>query len=277
MAGTLAGNSGEVPRIMQRAVSFCYAKQPMESYGLILLAGLAAGFVNAIAGGGTLLSFPALIFAGLPAITANATNTLALWLGSATSAHAYRRQLAGHRPTVVRLAVPSLAGGLIGAVLLLSTPEKLFRGLVPYLILLACGLLLLQPRIARLVSQRLGAPLHAHARPLWFIQLAIGIYGGYFGAGIGILMLAALAICLPEDLQAANGLKNLFATLINGAAVVYFMVTGAANLPVAATMAVAAIAGGFLGAHTAQRLSPALLRWLVVGYGLVVAGYFWLR
>ena len=243
----------------------------MHIYGLSMLAAFGAGFVNAIAGGGTLLTFPALLYCGLPSITANATSTVAVWPGSVTSSWAYRRQLVENRGRVWTLALPSLLGGLLGAILLLKTPESFFRFIVPFLILLACALLLLNEPIGRWISRRAEAHPKKHAAAIWLSQFAIAVYGGYFGAGIGILMLAAMAIFLPEDLQAANGMKNFFAVLINGIAAVYFIAVGAAVLKIALVMAIAAIAGGFVGAKLAQRMSPHILRGAVVVFGVIVA------
>jgi uncharacterized membrane protein YfcA len=240
---------------------------------LILAAGFGAGFVNAVAGGGTLLTFPALLYSGLSAVGANATSTVAIWPGSVTSSWAYRQQLREHRRRALWFAWPSLLGGLLGAMLLLNTGEKAFRAIVPYLILLACGLLMANEPIGRWVASRATAHPRKHAVALWMSQFAIAVYGGYFGAGIGILMLAAMAIFLPEDLQAANGMKNFLAVLINGIAALYFILIGAAVLSTAAVMMGAAIVGGFVGAHAAQRLSPQWLRAAVVGFGLIVAGH----
>ena len=238
---------------------------------LILAAGFGAGFVNAVAGGGTLLTFPALLYSGLSSITANATSTVAIWPGSLTSSWAYRQQLREYHARVIWFAVPSLLGGLLGAFLLFHSGEKVFRAIVPYLILLACGLLMANEPIGRWVALRATAHPRRHAVALWLSQFAIAVYGGYFGAGIGILMLAAMAIFLPEDLQAANGIKNFLAVLINGIAALYFIFIGAAVLNTAVMMMGAAILGGFVGARTAQRLSPRLLRAAVVLFGLIVA------
>jgi len=243
----------------------------MHSYWLILLAAFGAGFVNAIGGGGTLLTFPALLYGGMASITANATNTCSVWPGSAMSSWAYRRELSQNRARVGMLMIPSLLGGVTGAVLLLQTPEKVFRFVVPYLILLACGLLLANEPIGRWMSMRAAAHPRKHAAALWLSQFAISVYGGYFGAGIGILMLAAMAIFLPEDMQAANGMKNFFAMLINGIAAIYFTAVGAAVLKVALAMAVASVIGGFAGARAAQRMSARLLRAVVVVFGVIVA------
>jgi uncharacterized protein len=249
----------------------------MQVYWLGMLAAFGAGFVNAIAGGGTLLTFPALLYSGMNAIAANATSTAAVWPGSVTSSWAYRHYLRTNRARVVSLALPSLLGGVAGAALLLNTTERAFRFIVPYLILLACGLLVAQEPIGRWMTQRTEAHPRRGLAALWLAQFAIAVYGGYFGAGIGILMLAAMAIFLPEDLQTANALKNLFAVFINGVALLYFIIKGAAVLPVAAMMAVTAVAGGWVGAHTAQRLSPRLLRAAVVVFGVAVAVHLMMK
>jgi hypothetical protein len=243
----------------------------MQFYWISILAAFGAGFVNAVAGGGTLLTFPALLYNGLNSIAANATSTVAIWPGSLTSSWAYRAHLRNNRQRVWILAVPSLLGGLTGAVLLLNTPETIFRYIVPYLILLACALLTLNEPIGRWMAKRADAHPKKHAAVLWLCQFAIGVYGGYFGAGIGILMLAAMAIFLPEDLQAANGMKNFLAMLINGIASVYFLVKKTVILGIVLAMALAAIAGGFVGAKTAQRMSPRILRGAVVVFGVIVA------
>lgn len=238
---------------------------------LPVAAAFGAGFINAIAGGGTLLTFPALLATGMPAIAANATSTVAIVPGSAMSAWTYRREIAAQRRLAGVLAAPSLIGGLAGAILLLQTGEELFRFIVPYLILLACALLVLNEPIGRWMNARAAAHPKKHAAALWLCQFAIAVYGGYFGAGIGILMLAAMAIFLPESLQQANALKNLLATLINAVAVAYFLAVGAAVVPVALAMMGAAIAGGFVGARTAQKMPAPLLRGAVVVYGVIVA------
>jgi uncharacterized protein len=243
----------------------------MQIYWVSMFAAFGAGFVNAVAGGGTLLTFPALLYSGMSPIIANATSTVAIWPGSVMSSWTYRQQLSENRRLVSVLSVPSLLGGLGGAILLLNTPETIFRYIVPFLILLACALLLLNEPIGRWISKRADANPKKHAAALWLSQFAIGIYGGYFGAGIGILMLAAMAIFLPEDLQAANGMKNFFAVLINGIAAIYFMIAGKAVLHIALIMALAAIIGGFVGAKTAQRMSPRILRGAVVIFGVIVA------
>ena len=244
---------------------------------LLAAAGFAAGVVNAIAGGGSLISFPALLFTGMAPVAANATNTVAIWPGTVSSTWAYRRFIAEERHRAWVLAWPSLVGGLGGSVLLLHTPESAFRAVVPWLILFAAGLLAAQGPVARWVARRMPAGGDAVPPALWLAQLAISVYGGYFGAGIGILMLAAMAIFLPDTLQHANALKVLFALLINGIAAVYFLVAGSVHIPEAALMMVAAVAGGWAGAHLAQRLPASLMRLLVVAFALVVAGWLFVK
>ena len=245
----------------------------MHAHDWLLLsaAGFGAGVVNAIAGGGSLLSFPALLVTGMPSVAANATNTLAIWPGTLSSVWAYRRLIAEERHRAWVLSWPSLVGGLAGSVLLLHTPEKAFRAVVPWLIVFACALLAMQGPVARLVARAVPSDQGRVPAALWVAQLLISVYGGYFGAGIGILMLAAMAIFLPDTLQHANALKVLFAMLINGVAAVYFLAVGAASLPEAGLMAVASTVGGYAGAHLAQRLRASVMRALVVAYGLVVA------
>jgi uncharacterized membrane protein YfcA len=238
---------------------------------VLAVAGFVAGLINAVAGGGSLVSFPALLLTGMPAVAANATNTLAVWPGSVSSTWAYRDFIAQERRRAIALAIPSLLGGLAGSWILLHTSERVFRSVVPWLILFACVLLAGQTRVAQIVASRRGES-DPHVPPaLWVAQFLISVYGGYFGAGIGILMLAAMGIFLPGALQRANGLKVLFAGLINGIAAVYFLAVGAARLPEAALMAVCALAGGWVGAHVAQRLPARVFRAVVVSYGVVVA------
>ena len=243
----------------------------MLTWALLGLAGFGAGVVNAIAGGGSLISFPALLHTGMGAKIANATNNLAVWPGSATSVLAYRRHIGEERHRAWVLAWPSLAGGLCGSWLLLHTSERSFNAVVPWLILFACALLALQSPVAGWVARRTGGDPARVPPALFVVQFLISVYGGYFGAGIGILMLAAMAIFIPHGLQAANALKVLFATLINGMAAVYFLAMGLVRLPEAGWMAVTSIAGGWVGAHVAQRLPARAMRVLVVAYGVAVA------
>jgi hypothetical protein len=242
--------------------------------GAILAASaFAAGLVNAVAGGGTLITFPALLATGVPAVAANATNTVALFPGQLASSVAYRSHIAEERRRALVLAVPSLLGGVLGAVLLLALPERAFELAVPWLILFACVVLGFQTQLKRVVASASHA---SHPAALWIAQLLISIYGGYFGAGIGILMLAAMGILLPSSIQHANALKVLFSLLINAIAAVIFAARGAVFWPEAVLMAAASIAGGFLGARLAQRLPPAGMRGFAIAVGLFAAGKMFL-
>lgn len=240
---------------------------------LLALAAVAAGVVNAVAGGGTLLTFPALLASGVSPVAANATNTVALFPGQLASSFAYKGHIADERRRAIVLSVPSLIGGAAGAWLLFALPESAFEAAVPWLIVFACVVLALQGQLKLLVARVRHAN---HPAALWLAQLAISVYGGYFGAGIGILMLAAMGILLPSSLQHANALKVLFSLLINATAAVYFVAMGAVLPLEAALMAAASILGGFVGARLAQRLPPAGMRAFAIGVGLFAAGKMFL-
>jgi uncharacterized membrane protein YfcA len=238
-----------------------------------LLAGYVAGTINAIAGGGTNVSFPALLWLGLTAVTANASSAVALWPGSLAGAWGFRRALRGARRAWFWLVVPSIVGGTLGAWLLVALPTRVFASVAPWLVLASTLLFAAQTlRRQRLGDAAAGPPAVRHRSLLAgaLVQLAIATYGGYFGAGIGILMLASLGLSGVRDLGAANGLKNLFAAAINGAAIVYFIASGAVEWRVVPVMAIGAIAGGWSGARIAQRLPSMLLRWTIVAIGLLM-------
>ncbi|HEX4354241.1 MAG TPA: sulfite exporter TauE/SafE family protein [Polyangiales bacterium] len=244
----------------------------MSLHLMLACAGFVAGVINAVAGGGSLVSFPALLLTGMPSIAANATNTIAVWPGCLSSAWAYRDQLGAQRRRALILIWPSLLGALLGSAIVFQSSERTFKSIVPWLVLLACVLLAFQGRLARLLGRRIdGAQEKSVPWALCLIQFAIAIYGGYFGAGIGIMMLAALAVLIPQNVQHANALKVLMSGLINGMAAVYFLAVGAAHLPEASIMAVSAIAGGYAGAHLAKRLPAAPMRALVIIYGTGMA------
>lgn len=236
----------------------------------MLGAAAVAGSVNAVAGGGTLITFPTLLGLGINPVLANATNTVALWPGSLAGAVGFRRELARTRRWLAVLLLPSLLGGLVGAALLLRTPSSLFRTMAPFLVLAASGLLALQDRYGAHVAAVAARSLHRWRAGAVVFQFVVAVYGGFFGAGIGILMLAALGILGVGDLHEMNGLKNVLATCINGVAACYFAASGAVDWSVAGVMVVGAIGGGFLGATIARRLRPDLVRWVVVTVGLVV-------
>ncbi len=230
--------------------------------------------MNALAGGGTLLTFPTLVFLGMPAIQANATSTVALLPGAATSMAGYRREVSEHRQWLKTLLVPSLAGGALGSVLLLLTPERTFARLAPFLVLFATLLFLFQV----LSSRRQGRPEHAAARDgarwaaAWSLQFGVAVYGGYFGAGIGILMLVILGFLGLTDIHAMNGLKNFFGICINSVAAGYFILRGAVVWPVALVMIIGASLGGYAGAHFARRIGKekARVAVVVIGFGITL-------
>ena len=253
---------------------------------LVVLAALVGGAVNAIAGGGTLLTFPALVGLGIPPIVANATSTVALWPGALGSMWGYRGELTGARRWAVRFAIPSLVGGLAGALLLLVTPPERFDAVVPWLVLLATVLFVIQrPLMRRLRARREGgtpggAVVHppvdraaphaepdAPSAPVLFYQFLVAIYGGYFGAGIGILMLAALGFMGFTHIHRMNGLKNWGGLCINAVAALTFIVSRLVNWPVALAMAGGAIAGGYAGSRLAQRVPQERVRQAIIAIG----------
>ena len=234
--------------------------------GLVLLSGFLAGGINTIVGSGSLITFPTLLGVGYEPVVANVSNTVGLVTGSISGAVGYRAELEGQRSRVVGLAAVSAAGGLTGAVLLLALPDSAFEAVVPFLILLACVLVALQPRIQQWRQHResrLGLPVTVYLT---------GIYGGYFGAAQGVILLALLGIFLTDHLQRLNALKNVIAAIINGVAAVVFMVVADVAWEAAALIAVGAIAGGQAGARLGRRLSAPVLRVavLVVGVGVSV-------
>jgi uncharacterized membrane protein YfcA len=233
-----------------------------------------AGAINSVAGGGTLLTFPALIWVGMPSITANATSTVAIWPGSLGGMWGYRNELRGLTSDSYVLIIPSAIGGIIGALLLRLTPTETFDRLVPLLILFATALFMLQEPVQRLIK-RGSVDGHAGATS-WVIgavifQFFVALYGGYFGAGIGILMLAALGILGYTEIHQMNGLKILLALFINGVAALYFIAMGMVRWPEAIIMAVAAVAGGYGGAGVARRLGDRAVRRIVIIVGFSMA------
>lgn len=240
---------------------------------VIVLAAIVAGAINSIAGGGTLISFPALMWVGRNPIVANATNTVALWPASFAGMVGFRRELATIPRWLLLLTIPSTLGAALGAWLLLRTPVTTFQQIVPLLIFAATLLLASQ----EFISRWLGGVARAHENPtagwvtfVFTFQFLIAIYGGYFGAGMGILMLAALGFIGLTDLHQMNGLKNLLAICINGVAAIYFGISGAVNWHDGIIMAVAGIAGGYLGARVARKLGRKFVRGFVVAIGLVM-------
>jgi len=236
-------------------------------------AAFLAGAMNSIAGGGTLVTFPTLIWLGLQSVTANATSTVAIWPAGLGSMWAYRREMRTTEPYILALAAPSLLGGLTGALLLRRTPPTVFDALVPYLVLFATLLFMAQGAFQRLLRT---ADVSSHKSRRWLagaivFQLFVGIYGGYFGAGIGIFMLAALGILGLTDIHQMNGLKVLFGGCINGIASLYFIWANMVYWPDVLLMAIAAILGGYGGAGMARRIGQTAVRRIVVATGFAMA------
>lgn len=247
----------------------------MSLFEVIALAAaaFAAGAINAVAGGGSLVSFPALLAFGYASKPANVTNTVALWPGYASGSFGYRSELGRQRRRVLLLAAPSVLGAVVGSAILLSTPQSAFDVIVPYLILFACVLMAFQDGLASwAVRHRLAAADASHL-PLLLLAgvFFLAIYGAYFGAGLGIISLAVLSILLPDDIQHSNALKGMLSLVINAVAVVYFAAFGPVKWEPAAVMAVGAVLGGYLGVGIARRLGRRWLRIAVISYGLFVA------
>jgi uncharacterized protein len=240
-------------------------------YLLLMLAAMAAGAINSVAGGGTLVTFPALLAVGVSPITANATSTVALVPGSLSSFWGYRGELKGPKQRLLWLGIPSVFGGLAGALFVLRAGDTLFSKLVPWLILGATVLFIVQEPVRRWTERRLGA---ADDRTLWRLaavagfQFLVALYGGFFGAGIGILMLAALGILGIQNIHRMNGLKNFANVCINGVAAATFMLQHRVQWNLALVMAAGAIVGGYGGAGIAQRIGQKNVRRIVVVIGL---------
>jgi uncharacterized protein len=234
----------------------------------IALAGLAAGSINTLVGSGTLITFPVLLAFGYPPVTANVSNTIGLVPGSVSGAVGYRRELAGQARRAARLGTMSLAGGITGAVLLLVLPASAFKAIVPVFIAAALVLTVLQPRLSAWLLER---QIDLERRGSVMTPLAVyvtGVYGGYFGAAQGILLLAILGVALAQDLQRTNALKNVLAGLTNGVAGVYFMFAAHVDWAPAGIIACSSIAGAQLGARYGRRLPPDALRAIVVTVGV---------
>ena len=246
----------------------------------LALAAMAACAVNAIAGGGTLISFPALTAVGIPAVAANVTNTVALTPGYLGATWAQAADLRGQRRRLWLLVPTGVAGGVVGALLLVTTEEKLFRALVPYLILLAALLLAIQPRVRTLLERRRATHPHAaHTHDAWVILpvFVASIYGGYFGAGLSVIILAVLGLVIDDNLTRLNALKQAIAFSVNVAAASFFLFSGLVVWPAALVMMVGAIAGGVIGGRIAGRISPNALRRVIVVLGVTVALIYLLR
>ena len=240
---------------------------------LLVVAGFLAGAVNAIAGGGSLISFPALLAAGLPPVSANVTNAVALLPGYLGGSVGYRRELQGQRSRAQLLALTTAGGGLVGAFLIVVGPEDVFEAVVPFLILFSCGLLAAQPAISRRIKPPTRGSRGERSPRLHVPAFLAAVYGGYFGAGLGIMVLSILSLTIADSMQRLNALKGVLSLVINTVAALFFIVFGPVDWPAAVIMALTTYGGGLAGARIARSMSGALLRGLVVGFGVLVALY----
>lgn len=276
MTSGVAGRAGVVQIPPVPRVPRPFRRSVLTALLLALLAAAAGGAINSIAGGGTLLTFPAIVALGVSPLVANATSTVALWPGAMGSMWGYRGELSGARAWLIRFTLPSLLGGAMGAALLLTTGEDRFQRIVPFLVLGATLLFMLQ---GPLIGWLRGHAGHAQATepPSWLFvgyQFLVGVYGGYFGAGIGILMLAVLGFMGLTNIHQMNGLKNWGGFCMNGVAAAMFAVSGIVNWPLALAMAVGGLLGGYAGSRMAQRVGQTWVRRAVVVVGF--AAFVWL-
>ena len=248
---------------------------PLEAVAIVV-AGVGAGTINTVVGSGTLITFPTLLALGYPPVVANVANTVGLTPGSLTATWGYRRELRDQRRRLLRLGTASMIGGLIGGLLLLTLPDEAFRAIVPVLIGLALVLVVLQPRLsARMAARRereqaeTGVVQRSGGGPLLLLGITgAGVYGGYFGAAQGVLLLGLMGVSLAEDLQTLNGIKNVLTGLVNGTAAALFIAVAEVDWAVAGLIAIGAFLGGLLGARIGRRLPPAVLRGVIVVVGI---------
>jgi uncharacterized protein len=252
---------------------------PILSYLFAGLAAIAAGMINALAGGGTLITFPVLLAIGLPAVSANVTNTIALCPGFLGGTLAQSKDLNDQKTRLWIVLPAGVLGGLVGGLLLLLSSEKLFTNLVPFLILIASALLAIQNPVRNWLTRRIELGETRHLPEFWiFIPVFLGaIYGGYFGAGLSVILLSVLGLILNDNLTRLNALKQSIAFSANVAAAVLFIFSGKIHWPVAIVMMAGALLGGSLGGRLASRIKPATLRWVVVAIGFVVGMIYLVR
>jgi uncharacterized membrane protein YfcA len=245
---------------------------------LVGLAALVAGAINALAGGGTLITFPMLVAVGVPAVAANITNTVALCPGYFGGTLAQWNDLRGQKKRLWLIVPASIIGGVLGGFLLLQTGEKLFKDLVPYLILLASGLLAIQDPVRAWLIRRMGEGHGAKLEKLTWLPVGLAsIYGGYFGAGLSVIVLSALGLTLEDTLTRLNALKQAVAFSVNVAAAIFFIFSGQVVWSAALVMAVGALIGGIAGGKLAGRIKPSTLRWTVVTIGVIVSIIYFVR
>ena len=246
---------------------------------LILLAALVAGFINAIAGGGTLVSFPTLLAVGIPPVVANVTNTIALVPGTIGGMWSQRKDFRSQYRRLLRLLPVSVTGGIVGGLLLLNTGESAFRNLIPFLILAATLLLGFQVQIKNWVISRIGHAHTEHHNPVVMFSLVFfaAIYGGYFGAGLGVILMAVLGLVTDDSLNRLNFLKQAIGFAVNLSAAIYFAFSGKVDWMIAFIMLFGSLTGGLIGGKVAGKMKPEILRWIVVAAGLIAATAFFLK
>ncbi|HET9109804.1 MAG TPA: sulfite exporter TauE/SafE family protein [Ktedonobacterales bacterium] len=267
----------------------------------LFIAAILAGALNSVAGGGSFISFPTLLFTGVPPVQANATNTVALWPGSLASIPPYRKDLTHERRELILFSVVSVIGGVLGAVILLRTPQALFQRMVPWLLLIATLIFAFGNNVAQAMRRRRVSAALARGDEesdapgamegggnmtriapgamvaVLLIQFIISLYGGFFGGGIGIMMLAGFALLGMTDIHAMNALKVVLASIINGVAIIAFAIAGAIYWPQALLMVVGSVIGGYGGAALAHQVPPKYVRWFAIGVGLVISAYFFIK
>ncbi|MEU7581277.1 sulfite exporter TauE/SafE family protein [Streptomyces sp. NPDC041068] len=245
----------------------------MEALEMVAVgvAGVAAGGLNAVVGSGTLITFPTLLAFGFPPVVANVSNNLGLVPGTLSAAYGYRREMKGQSKRLLRFGTASLIGGLIGALLLLKLPADAFQAVVPSLILTACVLVLLQPWLSRRLADRKTEGKKDGGIPMWCGVLATGVYGGYFGAAQGVLLMALFGTFLKDDLQRLNAAKNVLASIVNGVAAVVFIAVADIDWAAAGLIALGSTVGGLIGARYGRRLPPTAMRAFIVVVGVTAS------
>lgn len=241
---------------------------------MLAAAAFAGGAINSVAGGGSFITFPALILTGVPPISANATNNAAMWVGVLGSSRGYKREIREYRRLLIPAAAVSFVGSILGAILLLHTPPSVFERLIPYLLLFATVVFTASPFLAR---PRPGEHARRHSPVQLFAQFAVSVYGGYFGAGIGILMLAILGFSGLPNLNVMNGMKAALSVVVNGVALIPFIIAGIVVWPTAVLMAVFALVGGYAGAKLFRHLPSNVTRTVVIVVGCTMTAYFFLK
>lgn len=260
-------------------MTFLNLQMSIIALSFAFLAAIAAGIINAIAGGGTLVTFPVLTAIGIPPVAANVTNTIALCSGLLSGTYAQRKDFKAQKERLWKILPFGIAGGIAGGLILLNTKESSFKTLIPYLILMATLLLAIQVPVKNWVALRLQKKEHKKHSTIGMYVLIFfaAIYGGYFGAGLGIILMAVLGLVIDDSLTSLNVLKQAISFTINVAAAIYFAFSGQVNWTVALVMTVGAITGGLIGGRLAGKLKPEILRWVVVSIGMVVAVVYFLK